>query len=181
MHIFPTVPRADITVPNRGTTFVLLFARPNSVIFSSVSRTNVRLEADTSFPDNHDMLPIQYSWMDRLGVPPPRRLILSNSDPIFHPLGINPNSLSTNSPSRKGSKSANQLLKIAWAWASRFSLILLFNSILASRQDKVSVITFWVGRGGSFAQRVSKVLLVIVSKTVPCVEPRISSPIFRSR
>ena len=75
--------------------------------------------------------------------------ITSVTAQAFQPLGIGPMTLSTNSPSWKGSKSTNQLLKMAWACFSRFSFILSFKSIFASKQDSISPISCWILKGGT--------------------------------
>lgn len=140
-HTFPTVPLQVINIVSLGYKLLLHLFSPASVICFSVAKQYTPF---TSLGLKNGIVPLsQYKGSEVLGVPPGINLITSVSLPTFHPSGIIPNSLSTNLPFLKGSKSTNQFLKIACAISSKSALILLFNSIFRSREERMEAMRRW--------------------------------------
>ena len=115
----------------------------------------------------HWISPSQYAGSLVLGVPPLSSTACSSKEPTRQPFGIGPNSDSSNPsgnnfavaasmpsgfrPSilaRTGSKSTNQLLKIARAIASSVSFIRRLSSILSSSVPRMWAMAFCSDRGG---------------------------------
>ena len=59
-----------------------------------------------------------------------------------------------------GSKSTTQFLQRAPACCSRLVFILLFSSILSSRDERMAAIFCWVGRGGRLIENFERVSIV---------------------
>ena len=138
----PTVPRAEIIVVPSGSNLVEDSRKPFSVICFSVSRTQISVGEGASTTENQGISPSQYSGMEVFGVPPPITSIVSRNGSDIHPLGISPDSDSSNESGNMaavatsmpsgwrpsilactGSKSTNQDLKMAWAMDSRVLLV----------------------------------------------------------